>query len=190
MVTPGRLLKQAVIRPDLALCGSGLGEKSAAGEPFDSFATTDNNFRDASSGGADSGIRTILPFVESRLPEASSGITIKQGVTMAKKTDTVSEGEVMSAGGPAASGDDRTTGGFDQKVMGFAEDLGTLLGTAEKKATEWMSQRQSIEAQLIQIRDTASALLKKLAAGGTEVAKAVERGRERGRTRAKGSTTD
>jgi hypothetical protein len=28
--------------------------------------------------------------------------------------------------------------------MGFAEDLGTLLGTAEKKASEWLAQRQAV----------------------------------------------
>ena len=107
---------------------------------------------------------------------------------MAKKNDTATDdGGMISSGGPEKAGDDRgaKTSGFDQKVMTFAEDLGTLLGTAEKKATEWMSQRQSIEAQLIQIRDTATDLLKKLAAGGTEVAKAVERGRERARSRSK-----
>jgi hypothetical protein len=100
------------------------------------------------------------------------------------------EGGMISTGGPTKAGegpDEARAGSFDQKVMDFAEDLGTLLGTAEKKAAEWMSQRQSIEAQLIQIRDTASALLKKLAAGGTELAQAVERGRHRGRTRAKGA---
>ena len=109
---------------------------------------------------------------------------------MTKKSDTgTDDGGMISDGGPAKGGEDRGTkgSGFEERVMNFAEDLGTLLGTAEKKATEWMSQRQSIEAQLIQIRDTATELLKKLAAGGTEVAKAVERGRERARSRPKGS---
>jgi len=112
---------------------------------------------------------------------------------MAKTNDVgTDDGGTTSSGGPTKSGAEREAraGGLDQKMMDFAEDLGTLLGTAEKKATEWMSQRQSIEAQLIQIRDTASLLLKKLAAGGTEVAAAVERGRQRARSEAKGSKKD
>jgi hypothetical protein len=112
---------------------------------------------------------------------------------MDKKSDTGADaGGMISSGGPAKTSDDREAkaGGFDQKVMDFAEDLGTLLGTAEKKATEWMSQRQSIEAQLIQIRDTASLLLKKIAAGGTEVAEAVKRGRQQGRSAGKGATNE
>lgn len=108
---------------------------------------------------------------------------------MDNKSDT-GAGGVVSSGEPTKTGDDREAkaGGFDQKVMDFAEDLGTLLGTAEKKAAEWMSQRQSIEAQLIQIRDTASALLKKIAAGGTEVAEAVKRGRQQGRSAGESAT--
>lgn len=108
---------------------------------------------------------------------------------MTKNDAGTGEGGTISTGGTKKSGEEREgkSSGFDKKVMDFAEDLGTLLGTAEKKATEWMAQRQSIEAQLIQIRDTASELLKKLAASGTEVAKAVERGRERVRSRAKNS---
>src|SRR4029453_16652915 len=108
---------------------------------------------------------------------------------MDKESDVqTDDGGMISSGGPTKTGEDREAkaSGLDQKLMGFAEDLGTLLGTAEKKAAEWMSQRQSIEAQLIQIRDTTSSLLKKLAAGGTEVVAAVERGRHRGRSQEKG----
>ena len=110
---------------------------------------------------------------------------------MDNKSDSgAGAGGMVSSGEPTKTGDDRDAkaGAFDQKVMDFAEDLGTLLGTAEKKAAEWMSQRQSIEAQLIQIRDTASLLLKKIAAGGTEVAEAVKRGRQQGRSAGKGAT--
>jgi len=109
---------------------------------------------------------------------------------MTKNSDVEpDDGGMISSGEPTKTGEDREakTGGFDQKMMDFAEDLGTLLGTAERKAAEWMSQRQSIEAQLIHIRDTTSSLLKKIAAGGTEVAAAVERGRQRVRSQAKDS---
>jgi hypothetical protein len=129
-------------------------------------------------------------MLDSQLPKAASGIRIKKGAAMTKNSEPgIGEGPIISSGDTKKSGESREGkgSGFDKKVMDFAEDLGTLLGTAEKKATEWMAQRQSIEAQLIQIRDTASELLKKLAAGGTEVAKAVERGRERVRSRAKNS---
>src|SRR5262245_36694515 len=111
---------------------------------------------------------------------------------MDKNSETAADaGGVISSAGPAKTGDDRETkaGGFDQKVMDFAEDLGTFLGTAEKKAAEWMYQRQSIESQLIQIRDMASSVLKKIAAGGTEVAEAVKRGREQGRSGGKDATS-
>ena len=106
-----------------------------------------------------------------------------------KSEEETDDGGVISNSGPVKTGEDREAkaSGLDQKLMDFAEDLGTLLGTAEKKAAEWMSQRQSIEAQLIQIRDTTSSLLKKLAAGGTDVVAAVERGRQRGRSQEKGS---
>jgi hypothetical protein len=36
----------------------------------------------------------------------------------------------------------------ESKAEAFAEDLGRLLGTAERKASEWLSQRRSVAAQL------------------------------------------
>jgi hypothetical protein len=66
-------------------------------------------------------------------------------------------------------------------MMDFAEDLGAILGTAEKKATEWLSQRQAVAEQLTKIRDTANQLLSRLTNTTAEVASAVERGRRRGR---------
>jgi len=44
----------------------------------------------------------------------------------------------------------------------FAEDLGRLLGTTERKAAEWLNQRQTVAQQLTAIRDKASDLLKQL----------------------------
>jgi hypothetical protein len=49
-------------------------------------------------------------------------------------------------------------------VVGFAEDLGRLLGTTERKAAEWLGQREKIAEQLTNIRDTASKYLQQLTA--------------------------
>jgi hypothetical protein len=64
-----------------------------------------------------------------------------------------------------------TTG---QRIEGFAEDLGKLLGTARRKAEGWLSQRQAIAKHLSEVRDTASGLLAQL---GHEAAVARRRGR-------------
>ena len=62
----------------------------------------------------------------------------------------------------------------------FAEDLGSILGSAQSKAESWLGQRQQIAKQLTQIRDEASNLLSKLTGGVASMAVAVRRGR-RGR---------
>jgi hypothetical protein len=59
----------------------------------------------------------------------------------------------------------------------FAEDLGRLLGQAENKAKSWLSQRESVVAELTKIRDAASKYLNELATGGVGLASAVGRGR-------------
>ena len=66
----------------------------------------------------------------------------------------------------------------ESKAEAFAEDLGRLLGTAERKASEWLNQRTSVAAQLAKIRDTAAAMLEQLGQGrarghGKGTAKAV-----------------
>jgi hypothetical protein len=48
------------------------------------------------------------------------------------------------------------------QIEGFAEDLGTLLGSATAKAESWLSQRQQIVKRLTEVRDTASKLLTEL----------------------------
>jgi hypothetical protein len=53
----------------------------------------------------------------------------------------------------------------ESKAEAFAEDLGRLLGTAERKASEWLNQRTSVAAQLAKIRDTAAAMLEQLGEG-------------------------
>jgi hypothetical protein len=50
------------------------------------------------------------------------------------------------------------------KLEEFAEDLGTLLGTAQSKAQGWLSQRQAIVKHLEGVRDTATDLLNQLGA--------------------------
>jgi hypothetical protein len=47
----------------------------------------------------------------------------------------------------------------EHKIEEFAEDLGRLLGTAQKKAEGWLGQREAIVKHLTGVRDTASKLL-------------------------------
>ena len=70
-------------------------------------------------------------------------------------------------------------------VLGFAEELGKILGTTERKANEWLQQREDIAQQLTQIRDTAAKYLTQLTGGGASMPAAVRRGR---RGRPPGST--
>jgi hypothetical protein len=49
----------------------------------------------------------------------------------------------------------------EEKIEGFAEDLGRLLGTAQAKASSWLEQRKNIADQLTQIRDTANDYLQR-----------------------------
>ena len=44
----------------------------------------------------------------------------------------------------------------------FAEDVGRLLGTTERKASEWLNQRTVVARKLAAVRDQAQALLSKL----------------------------
>ena len=70
-------------------------------------------------------------------------------------------------------------GRVGRKVEDFAEDLGRLLGGAERKASEWLSQREDVAKQLVQLRDKATQLLSQLgAAAGSRL------GRGRGLTSA------
>ena len=59
---------------------------------------------------------------------------------------------------------------IERKLMSAAEELGTWLGTAERKTTEFIGQQRTITDQLVRIRDTASRLLAQ-----------IEKGRERSR---------
>ena len=59
---------------------------------------------------------------------------------------------------------------IEKKLMSAAEELGTWLGTAERKTTEFLGQQKAITDQLVRIRDTAARLLAQ-----------IEKGRERSR---------
>ncbi len=59
---------------------------------------------------------------------------------------------------------------IEKKLMSAAEELGTWLGTAERKTTEFVAQQPAITDTLTRIRDTASRLLAQ-----------IEKGRERSR---------
>jgi hypothetical protein len=50
----------------------------------------------------------------------------------------------------------------EQKIGGFAEDLGRLLVEARRKAEGWLGQRKVIGQHLAGIRDTATSLLGQL----------------------------
>jgi len=89
----------------------------------------------------------------------------------------------------------RTEGGatsaraVEEKIEGFAEDLGRLLGTAQAKASSWLEQRKNIADQLTQIRDTANDYLQRLSGEASNVVAAVRRGRRRGRPPGSGKKT-
>jgi len=67
-----------------------------------------------------------------------------------------------------------------EKIEGFAEDLGQLLGQARGKAENWLDQRKNIVEHLTELRDTASKLLADL---GHQAQEQVARmtGKRRGR---------
>ena len=75
---------------------------------------------------------------------------------------------------PNSSMNDKTGGApvseIEKKLMSAAEELGTWLGTAERKTTEFLGQQKSMTDQLVRIRDTAARLLAQ-----------IEKGRERSR---------
>ena len=58
---------------------------------------------------------------------------------------------------------------LESKLLSIAEELGTWLGTAERKTTDFLAQ-PAIKDQLVRIRDTAARLLAQ-----------VEKGRDRSR---------
>jgi hypothetical protein len=60
----------------------------------------------------------------------------------------------------------------ENKLTGFADDLGRLLGQAQNKAQSWLGQRNAIVKHLTDVRDAATRLLAQLG-----IAEAPRRGR-------------
>jgi hypothetical protein len=99
---------------------------------------------------------------------------------MAINDDDPNSSRNDTAGGSAGSDrqDARTQEGpqgapvseIEKKLLSAAEELGTWLGTAERKTTEFLGQQKTITDQLVRIRDTAARLLAQ-----------IEKGRERSR---------
>jgi ElaB/YqjD/DUF883 family membrane-anchored ribosome-binding protein len=80
-----------------------------------------------------------------------------------------------------------TVEAVEEKIEGFAEDLGKMLHSARSKAEGWMGERQQIRKYLTEIRDTASNLLTQL--GHSAAAAVTPARRRRGPGRPKGSKT-
>ena len=59
------------------------------------------------------------------------------------------------------------------KLGDFAEELGTFLGTTQRKATALLGQREQVAARLSAIRDKADQLLRDLAGGAGGLAEAA-----------------
>ena len=76
-----------------------------------------------------------------------------------------------------------SSGTLESAVVGFAEDLGKILGTTQAKAENWLNQRKQITQQLTQIRETANRYLRQLTGGegtGTGRAGRPSKGQPRG----------
>jgi hypothetical protein len=54
---------------------------------------------------------------------------------------------------------------LSSRLGDLAEDLGTFLGSSERKAGEWLARQQELRTQLSAIRDKATALLSQLGPG-------------------------
>lgn len=62
----------------------------------------------------------------------------------------------------ARSSGRRRTPSTNQRLERFAEDLGRMLGTAQARASAWLSQRKDLARQFAEIRDTATNMLQQL----------------------------
>lgn len=102
---------------------------------------------------------------------------------MAKRSGNVQHEAAGSDVAETREGDARqavqTTRDLEGRIIDFAEDLGAMLGTAQKKAATWLEQRSTLADQLTKIRDTANEMLGQLTDGGANMAGAVRRGRAR-----------
>jgi hypothetical protein len=87
---------------------------------------------------------------------------------MPDQPDTQSQPQLGTPGSGSSPGD-RSVSSIEKNLMSIAEELGTWLGTAERKTTDFLAQ-QNVQEHLVKIRDTAARLLAQ-----------IEKGRERSR---------
>src|SRR5262245_57103837 len=67
---------------------------------------------------------------------------------------------------------------LSSRMTTLAEELGTFLGTSERKANAWLARQQQLRTQLSAIRDKATALLSQLGPGrGADGAKGGKKGK-------------
>ena len=66
--------------------------------------------------------------------------------------------------GPAPAAVEPPVSAIEKNLMNIAEELGTWLGTAERKTTDFLAQ-QNIQDHLVKIRDTAARLLAQVKEG-------------------------
>ena len=87
---------------------------------------------------------------------------------MADQSDAPNESQPEASGSGTAAGETPVSA-IETNLMKVAEELGTWLGTAERKTADFLAQR-NITEHLVKIRDTAARLL-------AQVDKARERSR-------------
>lgn len=75
----------------------------------------------------------------------------------------------LEAADSGASAGTASPSAIETKLMNIAEELGTWLGTAERKTTDFLGQ-PAVQDSLVKIRDTASRLIAH-----------IEKGRDRSR---------
>ena len=59
---------------------------------------------------------------------------------------------------------------IEQRLVAFAEQLGRIVGTIQAKAEGWMD-RETLNQQIVSVRDGAAHLLEQLASGATKAPK-------------------
>lgn len=93
-----------------------------------------------------------------RPPVASTSIELRRNFVYpghVQIDDSPPNGEFMTKheANPAA----------ERKIEESAEDLGRVVGRAQPRAEDWLAQKQRMTEQLVDIRDTATGLLRQLA---------------------------
>jgi len=80
------------------------------------------------------------------------------------------------------SSDSKAEERVEEYVVAFAEQLGRIAGTVQTRAEGWMD-RESLSKQIAGVRDSAAALLKRLAGNTAKSAKRKRSGGSRGRNK-------